>query len=253
MSQVNGFIGRRNFLHVIGASGASIAAIAAGGSIVRAIESHNTSQTIAKTEPNKTAVPANTPVNPSEALKRLLEGNSRFIQQKAIHPHQSMKELKQLALEQHPFACILGCADSRVPSEILFDQGLGDIFDVRIAGNIATDAAIASLEYSALHLGTQLILVLGHESCGAVTAALSSESLPGRIGDLVKTMKPVVKKDKLKRINYNVNDAVIANIHYQVQILKNNSTVLSQLQSEGKLEIKGARYDLHTGQVRIIV
>ncbi|BAZ10067.1 carbonic anhydrase [Calothrix sp. NIES-4071] len=253
MSRINGFVGRRNFLRVIGASGASIATIAAGNNIAGAISSNSTSSpATAKTDTNKTAAPANKPVNPSEALKRLLDGNSQFVMQKATHPHQSMQALKELISAQHPFVSVLGCADSRVSSEILFDQGLGDIFDVRIAGNIASDAAIASLEYSTLHLGTQLILVLGHESCGAVKAALSDEVFPGRIGYLVESIKPVVTKVTSKAATNTLDDAVIANIRYQVQKLKDNSTVLTKLQSEGKLEIKGARYDLHTGQVKII-
>jgi carbonic anhydrase len=135
----------------------------------------------------------------------------------------------------------------------LFDQGLGDIFDVRIAGNVASDEAIASLEYSTLHLGIQLILVLGHESCGAVQAALTSELFPGRIGSLLESIKPVVAKVRLRSASSTLDNAIIANIRYQVEKLKNNSTILTKLQNEGKLEIKGARYDLHTGQVKVIV
>lgn len=254
MSRVNGFVGRRNFLRVMGASGVGVASIAVNSSIVGAIPPNSTSSQIAeKTDANKkTAATAVTAVSPSEALKRLLDGNNRFVTQKAIHPHQSIQSLKELSSQQHPFASLLGCADSRVPSEILFDQGLGDIFDVRIAGNIASDAAIASLEYSTLELHSQLILVLGHESCGAVKAALSDELLPGKIGYLVESIKPIVTKVRSKTATNTVDDAVIANIRYQVQKLKESSTILTKLQNEGKLEIRGARYDLHTGQVKIV-
>ncbi len=116
-----------------------------------------------------------------EALQKLMEGNQRFVDHHPQYPDQSALRLREVAQAQHPFATILSCADSRVPAEIVFDQGIGDIFDVRIAGNIATHEAIGSIEYAVVLLGSPLLMVMGHERCGAVTAAVQNESLPGDI------------------------------------------------------------------------
>lgn len=245
MSRINGFVGRRNFLRVVGASGAGIATIAAGSSIIGA------SQVTAKKDaPGKTA--AIKAVNPSEALKRLLDGNNRFVMQKSTYYDQSVKSLKELANSQSPFACVLGCADSRVPAEILFDQGFGDIFSVRVAGNIASDEGIASLEYSTLSLGTQLIVVLGHQSCGAVAAALTDDPFPGRIGYLVESIKPIIARAESKNAKSTLDDAISTNIRHQVQTLKESSTVLTKLLQEDKLKIIGAVFDFNTGKVKVI-
>jgi carbonic anhydrase len=256
MSRVNRFVKRRHFLQVLGFSSAGMAAITVGNSIVGATPSNSVPSsptTKVDAHTNKNAPASIKPVSPEDALKLLLEGNNRFVSQKSMHPHQSIKIVHALAGEQHPFACVLGCADSRVPSEILFDQGIGDIFDVRIAGNIASDEAIASLEYSTLYLKSRLIVVLGHQSCGAIKAALSDDLFPGRIGYLVESIKPIVEKVKSKATNNNaLNDAVNANIRYQVQKLKDSSTVLAKLINEGNLKIVGARYDLDTGKVTVI-
>src|SRR5579883_242895 len=125
-------------------------------------------------------------LNPDMALKKLMAGNQRFVQHQPQYPDQSAKRLQEVAQAQHPFATILSCADSRVPAEIIFDQGIGDIFDVRIAGNITTPEALGSIEYAVALLGTPLLMVLGHERCGAVTAAVKNEALPGEIGTFVK-------------------------------------------------------------------
>lgn len=245
MSRINGFVGRRNFLRVVGASGIGIGSIVAGNSIIGA------SQVAAKKDDNnKTA--AIKAVNADEALKRLLEGNNRFVTQKSTYYDQSVKSLKELASAQYPFVSVLGCADSRVPAEILFDQGFGDIFSVRVAGNIASDEGVASLEFSTLSLGTQLIVVLGHESCGAVAAALTDDPFPGRIGYLVESIKPVVAKIEAKDAKTTLDNAIATNIRHQVETLKTSSTVLTKLLQEGKLKIIGAVFDLNTGKVKVI-
>jgi carbonic anhydrase len=232
MSRINGFIGRREFFKLAGVGGVAIAATVVGG--VPAIAQQEAE-----------------PVSPDAALTRLLDGNKRFVQQKSQHPHQSQRRLQEVAQAQHPFATILSCADSRVPAEILFDQGIGDLFDIRIAGNIITPEALGSIEYAAVLLGTPVVMVLGHERCGAVTAAVKGESLPGTIGAFVKAIRPAMAKVKGKPGDP-VENAVVANVQYQVARLQQKSPLLVQRMQAGKLQIVGGRYDLDTGEVTII-
>src|SRR3954447_12993305 len=132
-------------------------------------------------------------VMPSDqALAKLIEGNRRYAQNKEQHPDETMARRKELENEQHPFAVILSCADSRVPPELIFDQGLGDLFVIRVAGNIADGAVLGSIEYAVEHLGTKLILVLGHENCGAVSAAVAGENASGHLSAFVSAIRPSV-------------------------------------------------------------
>ncbi|HEY9641055.1 MAG TPA: carbonic anhydrase [Coleofasciculaceae cyanobacterium] len=188
--------------------------------------------------------------DPDAALAKLLAGNQRFAQHHPQYPDQSLSRLQEVAQAQHPFATILSCADSRVPAEIIFDQGIGDIFDVRIAGNIATLEAIGSIEYAVVLLSTPILMVLGHERCGAVTAAVKNEALPGEIGSFVKAILPAV--DQVKgQAGDAVDNAVVSNVQYQIEQLKRSPLLTERLQS-GKLKIVGGRYDLDTGEVTII-
>ncbi|KYC40068.1 carbonic anhydrase [Scytonema hofmannii PCC 7110] len=239
MNENHRLIDRRRFLNLTGTSGIALVAAVTGS----AFWSMQPKQAIADSVP---------PLDPDAALKRLMDGNQRFVQQKGQHPDQSKARIKEVAQAQHPFAALLCCADSRVPPEILFDEGIGDLFDIRVAGNIVTDEVLGSLEYAVGILNTPLIMVLGHERCGAVTAAVQGESLPGHIGSFVKAIKPVIAKTKSESSDDPVDKAVIANVQYQVQKLKQNSTILSQRLSEGKLKIVGGRYDLDTGEVGLI-
>ncbi|MBD2725835.1 carbonic anhydrase [Nostoc sp. FACHB-892] len=197
-------------------------------------------------------IPSTSPesLSPDAALQKLIEGNQRFVQHQPQYPDQSALRLKEVAQAQHPFATILSCADSRVPAEIVFDQGIGDIFDVRIAGNIATHEAIGSIEYAVVLLGSPLLMVMGHERCGAVTAAVQNESLLGDISTFVKAIKPAVEKVKSQPGDA-VENAVVANVQYQIEQLKHSKLLTEQVQS-GKLKIVGGRYDLDTGRVTII-
>lgn len=190
------------------------------------------------------------PLDPDAALQKLMEGNQRFIQHHPQYPDQSQARLQEVAQAQHPFATVLSCADSRVPAEIIFDQGIGDIFDVRIAGNIASTEAIGSIEYAVALLDTPVLMVLGHERCGAVTAAVKNEPLPGEISSFVKAILPAVDKVKGQSGDA-VDNAVIANVHYQIEQLKRSQLLTERLQS-GELKIVGGRYDLDTGEVTII-
>lgn len=239
MSRINGFVGRRNFLKF--ASVVGIAATAFGDSF------WSTEQTaVADIHPDNP-----NPVSANEAIKRLLDGNQRFINQKRKYPDQSLERLRLVAKAQYPFAAILGCADSRVPAEIVFDQGLGDLFVVRVAGNVVSDTVIGSLEYSTTVLGSQLIVVLGHKRCGAVAEAIKNEPLPGRIGLIIEGIKPSVERVKLRTGDI-MQDAVIANIQYQTEKLQEKSTILANLLREDKLKIVSACYDIDTGKINII-
>jgi carbonic anhydrase len=189
-------------------------------------------------------------LSPDEALQKLMEGNQRFVQHQPQHPDQSEARVREVAQAQHPFATVLSCADSRVSAEIVFDQGIGDIFDVRIAGNIATPAAIGSIEYAVALLETPLLMVLGHERCGAVTAAVQNKPLPGEISTFVKAILPAVERVKDQPGDM-VDNAVTANVRYQMEQLQRSSLLTERLQS-GKLKMVGGRYDLDTGTVTIV-
>ena len=245
MSRINGFIGRRNFMKFLGVGGVGIAASAAGSSFL-----WDAQQAVAQ-QPASTPQQKPPSVSPDEAMKRLMEGNKRFVDEKRQIPNQSRLRLQETAVAQYPFASILGCADSRVPAEIVFDQGLGDSFVVRVAGNVASQTAIGSLEFSTAVLGSQLIIVLGHSRCGAVSAAIADDPLPGRIGVFVEEIKPAVERVRFKTGDIEEN-AVTANVQYQAAQLAESSTILAGLIRDSKLKIVGGRYDLATGQVTIV-
>ncbi len=189
-------------------------------------------------------------ITPDKALQELLDGNERFVKRKRRNPNQTYSRLVEVAKTQNPFASILGCADSRVPSEIVFDQGLGDLFVCRIAGNIATTQQIGSLEFGSLVLGAKVIMVLGHERCGAVDAAIKDAEVPGQIGSLIEAIKPSVESSK-EQSGDKLENACKANILAQVEKLK-TSAVLSKLVNEEKLRIVGGYYDLDTGKISVI-
>ena len=237
MSHKNRFIGRRDILKLGAIGGWGFAATVTNLWQVKQAEA--------------AALPAiASPPSPVDALKKLMAGNQRFVQHQPQYPDQSAKRLQEVAQVQHPFATILSCADSRVPAEIVFDQGIGDLFDVRIAGNIATPEAIGSIEYAVVLLGTPLLLVLGHERCGAVTAAVKNEPLPGEISTFVNPILPAVKR-VADQPGDTVDNAVVANVRYQIEQLQRSSLLNERLKS-GQLKIVGGRYDLDTGKVSLI-
>jgi carbonic anhydrase len=245
MTRINGFVGRRNLLKLAGIGGAGIAASAVTSGLILSGEEAE-AQTNPTTTTNKPR-----PVTPEEALQKILRGNERFVAGKRSNPNQSKLRLLETSAAQYPYASILGCADSRVPAEIVFDQGLGDLFVVRVAGNIASQTAIGSLEFSSAVLGSQLIVVLGHAKCGAVVAAVKGDPLPGRIGVFVEEIKPAVESVRQKTGDLEKN-SIIANIQYQVKRLPETSTILGGLVKEGKLKIVGGIYDLSSGKVTIV-
>lgn len=186
-------------------------------------------------------------LTPDQAIDSLMAGNQRFVDNKRKNPNQDNARLTEVAKGQQPFAAILGCADSRVPSEIIFDQGLGDLFVCRVAGNIATDEQIGSLEFGAAVLGTKVIMVIGHERCGAVDATIKGAQVPGRIGTLLEAIQPAIAQMKVPAGD-RLEAATKANVLYQIEKLK-TSPVLAELIQQGKLKIIGGYYDLDTGVV----
>jgi carbonic anhydrase len=189
-----------------------------------------------------------------EALARLKNGNERYVEGKPKHPRADVARRAETVKDgQHPFAIVIGCADSREPVELLFDQGVGDVFVIRVAGNVANTDEIGSAEYAAEHLGVPLCLVLGHTKCGAVTAAVGGGDIPGNVGALVNTIKPAVTaaqnahpelKDKAL-----IPAAIEANVRQAMANLTGKSDVLKHLVSAGKLRIVGGIYDLETGAI----
>jgi len=195
---------------------------------------------------------------PDEALRELMAGNTRFANGRSISPRRSPADFRQVAEGQHPFAAIVGCADSRVASEILFDVGKGDIFVVRVAGNVVSGAGPivkGSIEYAVAELRVPLIMVLGHTNCGAVKAAIAhidaKDSLPGAINDLVELIKPAVAASKEQPGN-SLDNAIRKNVLIGVERLKSLEPILAEPVRDGKLKIVGGVYDLHTGKVTIV-
>ena len=190
-----------------------------------------------------------TSVAPAEALSRLSEGNKRFFSGKLEHPRQTFDRRAELAQSQAPFAVILSCADSLIVPELTFDQGLGDLFVVRVAGNIATDEELGSIEYAVQHLGSRLIVVLGHERCGAVKAApdtiAADEQPPAHIDSLVAAIKPAVDATATADLETTVK----ANVANVVKKLQTSEPVLKAMVEKKEVVVRGAYYDLHTGMV----
>ncbi|MGX6608205.1 carbonic anhydrase [Micromonosporaceae bacterium Da 78-11] len=202
--------------------------------------------------PAQAAEPAD---NPALALARLLVGNRRFLAGHPRHPHQTLQDLHDLASGQHPFAITVGCADSRVSPEVLFDQGLGDIFDNRVAGNIVDDLLLGSIEFAVEEFGCPLIVILGHERCGAINATIDAietgGTAPGHIGVIVDALKPIIEP-VLSRPGDRVDNAVRANIHAQAAELIGRSEIIAGHVATGALAIVGARYDLDDGKVTLV-
>ncbi|WP_297869787.1 carbonic anhydrase [uncultured Flavobacterium sp.] len=190
--------------------------------------------------------------DPRLAIKKLMGGNKRFIEGKSIKPRQDMQTIKKLENGQAPFATIVGCSDSRVPNEMIFDQGLGDLFIIRTAGQVSAAASYGSMEFAVLKLKTKLIVVLGHTECGAVAAAVDRpENVPGHIVTLINDIKPAVSKSR-HFVGSPVNNAVRQNVIEQVKSLRDLDPILHQKYVDGEILIVGAVYDIHTGKVEFL-
>jgi len=183
-------------------------------------------------------------MNSEEALQRLREGNARFVQDNPEGKQRDSVRREELLPGQKPFAILLSCADSRVVPELTFDTGLGELFVVRVAGNVANPSSLASIEYAVAHLGPQLIVVLGHENCGAVTAAIGGGDNGPNLNHLLGFISPVVNSSEDQ-----VNEVVRKNAKHAAAELANNSEILNTSLAEGGLEIVSAYYNLGSGKV----
>ena len=188
----------------------------------------------------------------NNTIKKLLEGNQRYITGGALHPNQSFKHRLELVEGQKPIAAILTCADSRVSPEIIFDQGLGDLFVLRVAGNVINDLFVGSLEYAVEHLNVSLLMVLGHSECGAVDATVKGGQPPGHINSLVQAIKPAL--DRLKKQSPDwVNIVAKENVKIGVERLRISDPILTARYEEGNIDIVGAFYNIKSGKVSLII
>lgn len=190
-------------------------------------------------------------ISADQALNLLMEGNLRYTAGKAEHPRQSAERRAEVLGGQHPFAVILSCADSRVPPEVFFDQGIGDLFIIRNAGNIVDDVVLGSIEYAVEHLGVPLVLVLGHTKCGAVTATVSGGEAAGHIGSIVETIKPAVLASQ-NQLGDAVLNATLVNVQLTVEAIKNSQPILAEFVAKGRLKVIGGIYHLDSGKVEIL-
>jgi carbonic anhydrase len=196
------------------------------------------------------------PPDAAEALGRLKAGNVRFAEGRTIHAHQGADWRKQLVGGQHPFATVIGCSDSRVPPELVFDQGFGDLFVIRVAGNVVAADVVASVAYAAMHLKTPLFVVLGHSNCGAVTAALDVKrgeaNEPERIEALLRLIEPGLKDLDLTRpAPALLAAAVEANVRWSMRQLADLPEAKRAL-ADGRVTLVGGVYELNTGVVRLL-
>ncbi len=190
-------------------------------------------------------------VAPEAALARLTEGNQRFVAGALTHPGQDVDRRQETAQGQHPFAIVLTCADSRLAPEILFDQGLGDLFVVRNAGNLADDHVLGSLEYAVEHLHASLIVVLGHTKCGAISAAVAGGEAPGHIKSIVEDLADAVSMAK-KKPGDPVDHAVRINAKLTAAGIGASAPILAEAVKAGHVQVVAARYDLATGTVEFL-
>lgn len=195
---------------------------------------------------------------PDAVLARLMAGNARFVKGELQHPGRTPKDFAFLAEGQKPQAIIVGCADSRVAPEVIFDQGKGELFVVRIAGNVVHGSGPfikGSVEFAVAELGARLIIVLGHEACGAVKAAVAhidaNDTLPGAIRDLVEVIRPAAASVRGKPGD-KVENAIAANVRMGVERLKNLEPILAGKVKSGELKVVGAVYKLKTGEVKLL-
>lgn len=191
------------------------------------------------------------PATADQALARLLEGNKRYTQHKEQHPDETLARRRELETTQHPFAVILSCSDSRVPPELIFDQGLGDLFVIRVAGNIAESDELGSIEYAVEHLGTKLIVVLGHEKCGAVTAAVAGGDGPGHLKSLVSAIQPAVAEAR-NLPGDKVHNCVVANARLVARQIRESEPVLKEKIEREGVKVVAAEYALDSGVVTLL-
>jgi carbonic anhydrase len=201
------------------------------------------------------ALPEN--IDADKALEIIKEGNQRFMKGRSVHPNVTLERAKQTAEKgQKPFVTVLSCADSRVPVEAIFDRGIGDVFTVRVAGNVSDTDEIGTIEYGTEHLGTPLLVVIGHSKCGAVTAVAKNDHVGGSIPQLVDNIVPAVKKVKDGKgdaaVETWINEAIKENVWQSISDLLTHSGIIRELVTSGKLKVVGGMYHLDSGEVEFM-
>jgi len=184
---------------------------------------------------------------PEHALQRLLAGNQRFVANQTLAPRRQIEDIKPFRISQAPFAAFLGCADSRVPVEIIFDQGFGDLFVTRVAGNVASAEIVGSLEFAAEILKVKLVFVLAHTSCGAVTATIEGNDVPGLISSIFHRIKPAARTAA-----NNIEETIVENARCQAELIAETSPVIKQKIRQGLLKVVAGIYNLNTGRVEMV-
>ena len=196
---------------------------------------------------------AATPVSPEVALEKLLAGNARFMKGMSIEKHY-LTDRPELTKAQYPYAIILTCADSRLSPETIFDESLGQLFVVRVMGNVSDPIILGSIEYAAEQLQASLLVVLGHENCGAIKAAVANSPIPPNIAKIIQRLRPAVDKARgYGRDESEIVDAAIKeNVRYQAKMMTFESDMLGEMVRACKLKIMGGVYNLHTGKVKFL-
>jgi len=192
-------------------------------------------------------------LTPQDAHRILEEGNNRFVQN--VKAQRNLQDqVFETSQGQYPFAVILSCIDSRVPAELVFDQGIGDIFSVRVAGNIINDDVLGSMEYGCKVAGSKIILVLGHTKCGAVTAACNHVEM-GNITALLSKINPAVaevEQPNTEMTNEQIEEVSIFNVNHSINRIRQESSILSEMEKQNQIEIVGAIYDVNDGKVKFL-
>lgn len=191
-------------------------------------------------------------ISAKEALQKLMDGNQRFVEMKQQHPDESMERRKEMREGQHPFAAILSCSDSRVPLELIFDQGFGDLFEIKNAGNVLDKHVIGSIEYAVMHAGVKLVVIMGHQDCGAVAATLSGKYDTKFIKSLEDSIKPAIKRCKANNLEVNSDNVVREHVTQDIEELMSQDTELVKYMKENKVMLVPAYYSIETGEVEFL-
>jgi len=195
-----------------------------------------------------------TKANGEKTLQQLIEGNQRYLIKTSSHPHRWAQRRREIAAAQRPWAVIISCSDSRVPPELIFDCGLGDLFVIRLAGNILDDAVLGSIEYAVEHLAVKLVMVLGHSRCGAVTAAVKAGAAAepaGHISVIIKALQPAVE-EAASQAGDRIDQTIRCHVRRTIEQLGRAKPILEKLVRTSEVKLVGAYYDLDSGQVEII-
>jgi len=241
-------IDRRNFIKKAG--GSLLAATAGSSLALSAMRAHAAPSAVTQTKQTQDAT------TPQKALQMLMDGNSRFVQGKMLQRN-LMQQVKATGAGQFPFAAIVGCIDSRASNELIFDQGIGDIFSARIAGNFVNDDILGSLEFACAAAGAKLIVVLGHTECGAVKGACDDVVL-GNLTQTLSNIKPAVAavsgydSDRSSKNNKFVQAVTDKNVELTLERIRERSPILRDMFSKGQIGLAGAMYDVHNGKVTFI-